>query len=106
MYLNNNQYYYPQQQYYPQYQQNYYPQQVAYQQPVVYQTQQYYPAQVTLSQVPYTGLDLGFWGTLAYWGFIWLWVFAAAYLVVVKGVLNRFKNWLMPILYGDEWALS
>jgi hypothetical protein len=76
---------------------------------VIYQSQQYVPSyqtQVELSQVPYTGLDLGFWGTIAYWGFIWFWVFAAAYLVAVKGVLNRFWRWLMQVLYGDEWALS
>jgi len=97
MYHDKNQYYYPQQYYYSQ--------PVAYQQPVVYQSQQYYPA-VTLSQVPYTGLDLGFWGTLAYWGFILLWVFAAVYLVMFKGVLNRATSWLMSVLYGEEWAIS
>ena len=35
-----------------------------------------------LSQVPYTGLDLGFWGTIVYWVLLVVWSLALAYLVL------------------------
>jgi hypothetical protein len=37
---------------------------------------------VSLSQIPYTGLDLGFFGTIVYWLMLILWSLAAAYLVL------------------------
>lgn len=55
---------------------------------------------ITLSQVPYTGLDLGFWGTIAYWGFFIFWCLAAAYLIVVKKVQNKIYRALNKFLFG------
>ncbi len=46
--------------------------------PPVYQNPVPY---VTLSAVPYTGLDLGPVGTALYWGFLVLWCLGAAYLI-------------------------
>ncbi len=43
-------------------------------------------AYLYLSQIPYTGLDLGFWGTIVYWIMLIGWSLAAAYLVLF-GVL-------------------
>jgi hypothetical protein len=43
-------------------------------------------AYLYLSQIPYTGLDLGFWGTILYWIVLVSWSLAAAYLVLF-GVL-------------------
>lgn len=59
---------------------------------------------VSLSAVPYTGLDLGFWGTIAYWGFLILWCLVAAYLVVVKKVQNRIFRSLSNFLFGNYAA--
>src|SRR3990167_4271163 len=69
----------------------------------VYTPPVYYPAQqpiaynntpyVTLAAVPYTGLELGFWGTIAYWGFLVLWCLIAAYLIVVKKIQNKIAAW-------------
>ncbi|MBY0472721.1 phosphatidylethanolamine N-methyltransferase family protein [Patescibacteria group bacterium] len=53
---------------------------------------------ISLSSIPYTGLELGFWGTLAYWGFLILWCLFAAYLIVVKRVQNKF----MAFLFGEK----
>ena len=39
-----------------------------------------------LSQVPYTGLDLGFWGTILYWTLLVVWSIALAYLVLFGAV--------------------
>ncbi len=55
---------------------------------------------VTLSQMPYTGLDLGVAGTLAYWGFLVLWAMLAAYLLIVKRVQNALAEQLGNILFG------
>jgi hypothetical protein len=41
---------------------------------------------ITLSSVPYTGLDLGPVGTAVYWAFLMLWSVLAAYLIAVKRV--------------------
>ncbi len=41
-------------------------------------------AYVYLSQIPYTGLDLGPVGTIIYWTFLVLWCVAAAYLILFK----------------------
>jgi len=50
---------------------------------------------VTLSQVPYTGYEMGPVGTALYWGFLVLWCLLAAYLIVVKKVHNTFVAWLV-----------
>jgi hypothetical protein len=52
---------------------------------------------VNLSQIPYTGLELGFWGTIAYWGFLIFWCLFAAYLITVKRIQNKFA----AFLFGD-----
>jgi len=57
---------------------------------------------VSLSQVPYTGLDLGFWGTIAYWGFMVAFALFAAYLIAVKRVQNSIANWLKEFLFGTD----
>ena len=59
------------------------------QQPIAYNNTPY----VTLAAVPYTGLELGFWGTIAYWGFLVLWCLIAAYLIVVKKIQNKIAAW-------------
>jgi len=56
---------------------------------------------IALSATPYTGLDLGFWGTVAYYDFLVLWCLVAAYLVVVKKVQNRILNSLNSFLFGS-----
>ncbi len=48
---------------------------------------------VSLSAVPYTGLELGPYGTVIYWSFLILWCLFAAYLVAVKKVQNNIANW-------------
>ena len=48
---------------------------------------------VTLAAVPYTGLELGTAGTIAYWGFLVLWCLMAAYLIAVKKVQNKIAAW-------------
>jgi len=44
-----------------------------------------------LSQIPYTGLDLGFMGTILYWVILISWSLAAAYLVLfgIAPIINR-----------------
>lgn len=59
---------------------------------------------VTLSAVPYTGLDLGPVGTVVYWGFISLWCLLAAYLIAVKRVQNQVYASLMGLLFGTSVA--
>lgn len=49
---------------------------------------------ITLSSVPYTGLDLGPVGTAVYWSFLMLWSVLAAYLVAVKRVHVSLYNFL------------
>lgn len=55
---------------------------------------------VTLSAVPYTGLELGPVGTVVYWGFIAIWCAIAAYLIVVKKVQNSVYRSLKTVLFG------
>jgi lipopolysaccharide export LptBFGC system permease protein LptF len=107
----NNNYEYPSfptynQPNYPVYQPQQYQYQAQYQQPMpVYQQPISYnkPAPyVTLKSVPYTGLDLGFWGTIAYWIFLVLWCFAAAYFIVVKRVQNKLVRFLNGFLFGKN----
>ncbi|OGG74158.1 hypothetical protein A3A40_03280 [Candidatus Kaiserbacteria bacterium RIFCSPLOWO2_01_FULL_54_20] len=69
------------------------PAQPYYQQPIAYNNR---PAPyVTLSAVPYTGLDLGPWGTAMYWGFLVLWCLIAAYLIAVKKIQNKIAAWFV-----------
>jgi len=82
----------------------------SYQQPVAQQVYQpYYPQvpsqprapYVTLSAVPYTGLELGPVGTMLYWSFLVLWCLAAAYLIVVKRVQVKLMSWLNGMLFSS-----
>ncbi len=57
---------------------------------------------VTLASVPYTGLDLGPWGTAFYWLFLGLWCVFGAYLIAIKRVQNRAAAWLKTFLFGEE----
>jgi hypothetical protein len=57
---------------------------------------------VSLSAVPYTGLDLGPVGTALYWGFLILWCLGAAYLIVVKRVQNKLVSGLNKFLFGTS----
>jgi hypothetical protein len=59
---------------------------------------------VTLSQVPYTGLDLGPVGTALYWLFLVLWCAVAAYLIAVKRIHNTVLNWGYARLFGTTEA--
>ena len=76
------------------------------QQPIVYQQPPVvaYGATpyVSLSQVPYTGLDLGFWGTIAYWGAFVLFALFAAYLIAIKRVQNTIALKLKTFLFGSN----
>lgn len=58
------------------------------------------PPYISLSQAPYTGLDLGPWGTAAYWTFLVAWCGFAAYLVGVKRVQNKLFDYVMSGYYG------
>ena len=55
---------------------------------------------ITLSAVPYTGLDLGPVGTAVYWAFLMLWCVLAAYLVAVK----RIHVGIYRVLFGTPVA--
>ena len=71
---------------------------VVYQQaPIAYNTATPY---VSLSQVPYTGLDLGFWGTIAYWGAMILFALVVAYLIAIKRVQNSIARYMKNFLFG------
>ncbi len=73
---------------------------IVYQQPpVAYNTATPY---VSLSQVPYTGLDLGFWGSIAYWGAFVLFALFAAYLIAIKRVQNNIAAYLKSVLFGAD----
>ena len=61
---------------------------------------------VTLSQVPYTGLELGPVGTALYWGFLVLWAFFIAYLLVVKRVQTSVYRSLNSFLFGAPAATA
>jgi hypothetical protein len=62
------------------------------------------PPYISLSQAPYTGLDLGPWGTAAYWTFLVAWCAFAAYLIAVKKVQNRLFDYVMFNVYGAKTA--
>jgi hypothetical protein len=66
--------------------------------PPVYPTTPY----VTLSAVPYTGLELGPVGTVLYWAFIVAWCLLAAYLLAVKRVQNSVYASLKDLLFGSK----
>jgi hypothetical protein len=57
---------------------------------------------VTLSEVPYTGLDLGPIGTVVYWAFLVLWCLLAAYLIIVKRVQNKLASSIKKFLFGTQ----
>lgn len=63
---------------------------------------------VYLSQIPYTGLDLGPWGTAMYWIMLILWSLAAAYLVLFSAMpfalkrVNAFGSQVKETLAGDS----
>lgn len=54
---------------------------------------------VSLSAVPYTGLEMGPTATALYWGFLVLWCAVAAYLIAVKKVQNKLVNGLNTFLF-------
>ncbi|MSR70758.1 hypothetical protein EXS62_01845 [Candidatus Kaiserbacteria bacterium] len=54
---------------------------------------QYNNPAITLSSLPYTGLELGTFGTIMYWGFLVLWCLLAAYLIAVKKVHYKVAAW-------------
>ncbi len=72
---------------------------VLYNPPIAYNNPSPY---VTLSQVPYTGLDLSLWQLILYWSFLVLWCLAAAYLIVIKRVQNRILNSIKKFLLGTS----
>jgi hypothetical protein len=57
---------------------------------------------VTLSAVPYTGLDLGPVGTAVYWGFLIAWCALAAYLIAIKRVHMSIYRWYSNVLFGSH----
>ena len=58
------------------------------------------PPYISLSQAPYTGLDLGPWGTALYWSFLIAWCAFAAYLIGIKRVQNKLFDYVMSGYYG------
>lgn len=72
------------------------------QRPVSYNTTPY----VTLSSLPYTGLDLGPVGEVLYWTFLVLWCLAAAYLIAVKRVQNKVVSALNSFLFGSKAVVA
>ncbi len=70
----------------------------SYSAPVAYNTTPY----ISLSQTPYTGLDLGPMGEVLYWTFLVLWCLAAAYMIVVKRVQNKLVAFLNGFLFGTS----
>jgi len=64
--------------------------------PVSMQQQPY----VTLSQIPYTGLDLGPIGTALYWSFLVLWTLFMAYLIVYKRVQAKLVDGLNKFFFA------
>lgn len=61
---------------------------------------------VTLTSVPYTGVDLGTKGEIVYWSFLALMLVFATYLVAVKRVQNGIAGRLSLFLFGDEEAVD
>jgi len=71
---------------------------VYYNPPVAYNP----PPYVTLSQVPYTGLDLGPFGTVIYWSFLILMSLVGAYLIVVKRAHRTLAKSMHSFLFGSN----
>lgn len=71
-----------------------------YMQPIAYSNPAPQPY-VTLSSVPYTGLELGPVGTFLYWSFLILWCLAAAYFIAVKKVQNKVFASLSNFFYPE-----
>ena len=67
--------------------------------PPIYQNPAPY---VTLSAVPYTGLELGPVGTVLYWGFLIAWTLFAAYLIAIKRAHMSIYRWYSKALFGAE----
>lgn len=65
-----------------------------------------YTPYVSLSQVPYTGLEMGPVGTALYWTFLVFWCFVAAYLLVVKRVHNTVIAKVASMIYGKKQAVA
>jgi hypothetical protein len=61
---------------------------------------------VSLSAVPYTGLELGPVGTALYWGFLVLWCAVAAYLIAVKKVQNKLVSGMSAFLFPQTASAS
>ncbi|MBP9710790.1 MAG: hypothetical protein KBD50_00780 [Candidatus Pacebacteria bacterium] len=62
----------------------------------------YIPPYVTLSSVPYTGLEMGPVATAIYWSFLVLWTLVAAYLIAVKKVHYAIARRLKSFLFGSN----
>jgi hypothetical protein len=73
-----------------------------YRQPTYYQPPVYTGSNpyVSLSAVPYTGLELGPYGTVIYWSALILWCLFVAYMVVVKRVHIKIARWFKTFLFG------
>ncbi len=94
--INNNVISNPTPTYHPVYQPVYQP---TYQQPVYRNPNTPY---ITLSQVPYTGLELGPIGQVIYWSFLVLFSLFGAYLIVVKRAHTAVARGLKSALFGSD----
>lgn len=75
--------------------------------PVVYNTPiQPIPQTITLSQVPYTGFDLGTVGEIAYWSFLALVALFGTYMLAFKRVQNPIAKKLSTFLFGEEETID
>ncbi len=61
---------------------------------------------VTLSQTPYTGLEMGPLGTALYWSFLVVWCLIAAYLVAIKKVHVGLAQRIKVALFGDDSTVT
>jgi hypothetical protein len=57
---------------------------------------------ISLTAVPYTGLDLGPAGEVIYWSLLILMCLVGAYLIAVKRVQNTMAAWLKAFLLGEK----
>ena len=57
---------------------------------------------VTLSQVPYTGLELGPFGLVMYWSFLILACLLMAYFIVVQRVHLKVASTLKSVIFGQD----
>ncbi len=78
-----------------------------YRQPVYYQPPTYNSTPyVSLSAVPYTGLELGFYGTVIYWSVLVLWCLFVAYMIVVKQAHIKIARWFKTFLFGGTAVVA